>query len=81
MIMFWKAEVENKSTQPRNLKSVVIQQEGSRIIVRFTLDDDNFFDVDGAMPRFDRGETVNIALHHPLCMPTTETEASVAGEE
>jgi hypothetical protein len=77
--MFWKAKIEQKSNLPRTLKSAIIKQDGTRIIVRMTLDDGEFFDIEGPMPRFELGEQIHLTLREKFMVPTTETESTING--
>ena len=72
--MFWKARIENKSPLPQRLVGIVVKHTGTRLVVRFNLEDGSCFDAEGATPRFDKGEEFHVTLHNPLEMPTTDVE-------
>lgn len=72
--MFWKARVENKRPASNRLVGVVMKESNGRFIVRFSLDDGSFFDVEGKMPRFDLGEIWNVSVHREVEVPTTVVE-------
>ena len=74
--MFWKSRVENRSSAPRKLASIIIKQVGLRMVVRFNLDDGTFIDVEGEMPRFALREEAKIMLSEDVDLPTTNVEPS-----
>lgn len=74
--MFWKARVEKKSELvPRLLNSIVIKQQGKRMIARMTFQDGTFVDVECAqLPRFNLGEELTLTLGMDIEVPTISVE-------
>ena len=70
---FWKAKIENPSPKvARQLRSIIISQQGERLVTRLNFADGSFSDVDSnRMPRFDLGEILKLEIHE-------ETEVSTA---